>query len=393
MMKKFWKGLMIGTAVLMMATGLFACKRGNPQEGVNNDSTVGGGTGDITDPGTGDGTDTPEAKELHFGSDPFDGTWNETVPGIGLMLYCDATDQNGNRIEDISTVGKKVTFTVEEGATAAGAAVRATSGQQYFVATGAGKATVRVTVKDGEETIDSTKEITVAEVGSGKTYENFTAFGQSVYGGKLNINLDADATAGEPAETGRKGLVITKNGLFVNRGRDITATGTVGLLYCGDLGDNFEVTMDVTVRHIADSDSWNSLIFKFWTGKGIGSDGEAGNWYVNWNGGWKEAKLGANKDGTALGASSSLDDNDRKDKVEAGKMFTLKLSRAVAGGKATLKMEYTMNGTDYTTLLSIASNVSEAAGNAGANVVNVVVQHSFAAAGSLEIGNIVKTKK
>ena len=143
-------------------------------------------------------------------------------------------------------------------------------------------------------------------MGNGKKYATYSDFGQSLYNGNFPLNFDSDTTAGEPAENGRKGLVITKNGVFANRDRNLTSAGTLGLVYCGELGDNYEITMDLTPHHISPNDRWNSIVFKFWTGSAIGKDADAGNWFVNWNGGFKDCKLGANKSGTAMGAAESL---------------------------------------------------------------------------------------
>lgn len=230
-------------------------------------------------------------------------------------------------------------------------------------------------------------------MGSGKKYATYSDFGQSLYNGNFPLNLDSDTTAGEPAENGRKGLVITKNGVFANRDRNLTSAGTLGLVYCGDLGDNYEITMDLTPHHISPNDRWNSIVFKFWTGSAIGKDADAGNWFVNWNGGFKDCKLGANKSGTAMGAAESLSDENRTDKVEAGKPITLKLSRSVSNGRASVRLEYKMGQASYKTLLSIAGAVSEEGGNAGLKIFNLVIQHEFAENGSFELGKIVKTKK
>ncbi len=79
--------------------------------------------------------------------------------------------------------------------------------------------------------------------------------------------------------------------------------------------------------------------------------------------------------------------------MEAGKPITLKLSRSVSNGRASVRLEYKMGQASYKTLLSIAGAVSEEGGNAGSKIINLVIQHEFAENGSFELGNIVKTKK
>ena len=324
-------------------------------------TTVGGNGGNENEGGEGGG---PVVNKPTFGEDPFGGTATDLVTDIGLLLYYDATDVETNITYD------NVSYAVTGGSlqnTAKIAYVGAGRSYPYLYSTAAGTAEVTITVTDGDNNAASeTKTFTVYAPAAGAKYESYQAYGNAVYGG---IGLNLDGGTGDSSVAGRKALVVTKSGVICNRSNSASLNGISGLAYCGALGDNFTLEFDVTLlSNNPTADGWNTILLTLWTGTGIGSDSEAGNFWVNWKadnaiGAGADAKLGT------LGSASTAGT------ATVGAKFHIRLTRSVSGSTATLKLEFKAGTEAYTTLISYTAPTSTVAGNGGSKVINVIIGH------------------
>ncbi len=353
---------------------------GGNESGSGNEGSTGGNTGGNTGDEGGSGGNTGSTNEITLGSDPFGGTWAELVPDIGMLLYYDAT-YNGSQVSASS-----VSYTITSGSNIASInTINSDSNYRYLVATAAGSVTVQMTVSvSGAESKTATKTFTVTSTSDWQTY------GQSVYEGALGINLDNDATSGGAAELGRETSVLTKNGIIANRNGSASLDCTLGLIYCGDSTENQQVTFDVTViNNDGNSSGWNTIILDLWQGAAVGSDNTTGNIWVNWN--KTDSSGNADKGDIGGGADSAYGSytESRYGAAANGTTFTIRLTRTVSGSNATLKLEYSADKTNYSTIFSVTNAVSTAAGNAGSPIINVIVHHTDG--GIYMISNIQKS--
>lgn len=307
--------------------------------------------------------DSGEYKELSFtvtaktdinapqlGADPFGGTAREAVPNIGLLLYYDATD-------DKAEIGyDKVTYEIVGGTLQNTAQIEKVSDQNaypYFYSPSAGTAVIRISVTDGVNVSSAEATFTVTAVGG--QYATYEAYGNAVYGGAHGLLLDNGT--GDTSVNGRNSLIITKTGVIVNRNGAASLDGVMGLVYCGDLGDNFEVSFDVTP--IANNTGWNTVIFAMFS-----ESTWMGNFYANWE---NSGPIGGSSGDAAVSGRTTGG-------AVAGEAFHVRFVRTVSNGTITFTLTCTASDGSSATHTKTAS-VSNTSNTWSKNITNISLNH------------------
>lgn len=212
-----------------------------------------------------------------FGADPFGGTHTTLKPGVGMLLYFDASD-----VEIALAHGDNVNYEIVTAeTTAAGARIVNTGAYKkypYLIATGAGDIKVKLTVTDGENQIEDTKVFTVVT-----TYDSYDAYFKTVYTNEPG-NKFSDANSGIwafGADMGKTTMIATKNGFITahERSNQDEAHPTLAGIFIGDR-TAFTLEFDLTVIRTVDG-NFSTMYFKFWndaTNANAGAFGLGVNW-------------------------------------------------------------------------------------------------------------------
>lgn len=215
-------------------------------------------------------SEEPIVANIEFGTDPFDGTSPNSVAGIGMALYYDATE------DDVDVDFEQVTFTVESPTSALFPAEIGLVEQlniYYLRAYEPGDYIVTLTVEDAEglEAVQ-TKTIAVSTGDLSGDVNAIKAAIQAIYPDNIMTNLDYRTSEGVFNEW----VVVGKNFTVFDRVDYTGNFATAFVPFAKFEGGARLADFTISFKYTSINAFWKTL-FSFWTGP-TGGDGFAGDY-------------------------------------------------------------------------------------------------------------------